>query len=172
MSTSRKRSRQSIPEDAVFSSDSDSNSGAAPPATTSSNSEDGFSFTQEAPELSQSFALATDKEKENAAILSKDEREILVRKMLRYFVLKSFTRDHVVKTDAVKHVLANFAGNPRKVLSVIFNDAAKKLKALYGFELKEAPDYMKRPLASKYKVREREGGGEGGRGREGEVYER
>jgi hypothetical protein len=118
-----------------------------------SDVENAFSFTQEAPEASQSMAdiEITQKETDNFTVLGAAERQKLVSDMLRYFTLKGFQRQYVVKKHATDAVMKDYVG--KKIAAAVFKEALTKLKDLFGYVLLGVPGYMKNALPNKYKDR-------------------
>jgi len=97
-------------------------------------------FSQAAPEASQSFIEPNLKEVQNASTLSPAVKSKLVNDMLRYFVLKGLGKDHIEKKKAVDDVMGEY--KKEKIAAVILDEATKKLKALYGWDVMRVPTFM------------------------------
>lgn len=99
-------------------------------------------FTQQAPELSQPLLPVKPAERRNLDQLSRDARNKAVTDLSRLLLFKSLAGESIDRLKCAKEALGDMTNE--KITSAVFEDAAKNLSDVFGFELKRVPEYMER----------------------------
>ena len=110
-----------------------------------------FMFSQQAPEASQSVLPERAAERRNLDSMSKEAREKAITSLSRLLLFKALEREPL---DRIK--LAKDAGIASdRISSAAFQEAATRLKNVFGFSLVRIPKYMEKikGLPKKFKDR-------------------
>jgi hypothetical protein len=109
-------------------------------------------FTQEDPEPSQGLMPARPVEQRNLESLDDEAREKHLTSLSRLILFRALEREPIDRLKIVKDAGINMKD---KISSAAFQEAADRLRNVFGFELSRIPKYMEKTkdLASKYKDR-------------------
>jgi hypothetical protein len=109
-------------------------------------------FTQEDPEPSQGVMLARPVEQRNLNNMDEEAREKHLTSLSRLILFRALEREPIDRLKAVKDAGINVKD---KISSAAFQEAADRLRNVFGFELCRIPKYMEKSkdLAAKYRDR-------------------
>lgn len=111
----------------------------------------GFSFSQQVPEASQTVLPARANERRNLEEMDRDARDKALLSLSRLILFKAFDHEPIDRLKAIKD--AGIASD--KIASAAYQEVASRFKDVFGFELKQTPPFMRKYkfLAPKFKDR-------------------
>ena len=108
-------------------------------------------FSQQPPELPQPTAKERQNERENLNKLNATTREQVVMDLSRTLLFKALQGDPIDRPKAIKDALGD--KTKERISSAVFNEAERRLRDVFGFDLRRVPKYMERTLPKKYSDR-------------------
>lgn len=114
-------------------------------------SSQGFSFSQQVPEASQTVLPARANELRNLEEMDRDARDKALLSLSRLILFKAFDHEPIDRLKAIKDA---GIGSDR-IASAAYQEVASRFKNVFGFELKQTPAFMRKykSLAPKFKDR-------------------
>mmetsp|Transcript_30529 Transcript_30529/g.89234 ORF Transcript_30529/g.89234 Transcript_30529/m.89234 type:complete len:348 (-) Transcript_30529:1950-2993(-) len=111
-------------------------------------------FSQQMPEMSQALPEAKDREKQHLDSLDPHVREKLLTTLSRLLLFKALAGETIDKTKVYNEAKAELTDSlTKKVTTAAFEEAKKRLRDVFGFELAMIPENQVQNLSKTYQNR-------------------
>lgn len=114
-------------------------------------SSQGFAFSQQVPESSQTVLPERANERRNLEVMDRDAREKALLSLSRLILFKALDHEPIDRLKSIKD--AGIAGD--KISSAAYQEVASRFKNVFGFELKQTPAFMQKYKSLPPKFKER-----------------
>lgn len=98
----------------------------------------GFAFSQQNPEASQNVLPERSNERRHLEEMDSDARDKALMSLSRLILFKALDNEPIDRVKAIKD--AGLSGD--KISSAAYKEVASRFQNVFGFEIKQAPDFM------------------------------